>query len=43
MIVKRLNDKYVSNSSFEKEFEGTGLTALVMQTLKIRRNSSGHR
>jgi len=43
-----VNDKYVSNSSFEEEFEGagltsTGLTALVMQTLKIRRNSSGHR
>jgi len=37
------NEKYISNSSFENEYEGTtGLTALVMQTLKIRRNSSGH-
>jgi len=37
---------YVSNSSFEEEFEGAGMligTALVMQTLKIRRNNSGHR
>jgi len=38
-----INERYVSNSSFEEEYEGTTSLKFVMQTLRIRRGNTGHR
>jgi len=38
-----INEKYVSNSSFEEEYEGTTSLKFVMRTLNIRRGNAGHR